>query len=73
MLTSGNTHDITHERVVKGYYKLKGSADKAYFSEENLEFLSDNQNESVIPARGNYTKNYNIHWHVCKERHLKDY
>ena len=40
------------------------SADKAYFSEDNIRFLTKNGNTAIIPAKENYTKNHIIDWNI---------
>ena len=71
ILTPGNTHDIIPTKdLLEGIRNSKVLADKAYFSEENIEFITGNCNEVVIPSKSNYTKDHSIDWHVYKERHL---
>ncbi|WP_412779203.1 hypothetical protein [Francisella tularensis] len=45
-------------------------ADKAYFSEENLKFISENGNTAIILVKENYTRDHRIDWHIYKDRHL---
>lgn len=71
ILTPGNIHDIIPTKdLLEGIYNSKVLADKAYFSEENMKFITGNHNEVVIPSKSNYTKAHSIDWHVYKERHL---
>lgn len=71
ILSAGNVHDIVPSQdLLKGIKNAQILADKAYFSEDNIKFLTENGNTAVIPAKENYTKGHSIDWHIYKDRHL---
>ena len=71
ILTPGNHSDITQGRkLLKGYKNANVIADKAYDSEEFVNFITKNQCQAVIPSR---KTNKNPQRVLYKERRLVEF
>ena len=71
ILTPGNHSDITQGRkLLKDYKNANVIADKAYDSEEFVNFITKNQCQAVIPSRKTNKNPREYKFCLYKERHL---
>lgn len=72
ILTGGQVHDNQQAQALLADKETENVlADKAYDSDETIEFIEGNLNAcAVIPSKANRIKQRPCDWHVYKERHL---
>lgn len=72
-LTSGNIHDSTVAVDILSHLDISGStilADKAYGTNEILDYIQKQDADYVIPPKSNARNPWRCDWVLYKERHL---
>ena len=72
-LSPGNDHDSTHAIELLDRIEIEGSnvlGDKAFDTDDILEYLAKRGAVAVIPAKANRIVQRECDWRLYKERHL---